>query len=97
MSPSADSDSVNWGVQGKFKSDKDEQRKTIINKNSNIIQDDKKILNDIVNKIDNNINSLHELEEFLESYSKVNNEALNSIIVKLKAFKEAIVNEINKI
>lgn len=95
--PTAPDANTNWGVEGKFKSEKDANRKYIIDPDSKIIKDDKKILNDIVSKVDSNINSLGELEKYLQSYTKVNNEALNSIISKLNAFKQAIKSELENV
>lgn len=95
--PTASDANVNWGVKGKFKSNKDDNRKFIVNPDEKIIKDDKKVLNDIISKIDANIGSLGDLEKYLESYSKINGETLNSVITKLKSFKESISNEIKNI
>ncbi len=87
---------IDWGVGG-LDGDTDTKDKQIINKDSNIIPDDKKQLNDIISKIDSNVSSLGDLSSHLQSYNKVNKDPLDSIITKLKAFKEAIKNEIDKI
>ena len=95
--PTASDSNVNWGVKGKFKSNKDDNRKFIVNPDEKIIKDDKKILNDIISKIDANISSLGDLEKYLESYSKINDQVIDSVITKLKSFKETLNNEIKNI
>lgn len=97
LAPTASSSTVNWGVKGDFKSNKDDNRKFLVDPDQKIIKDDKKVLNDIIRKIDDHVNSLGDLEKYLESYSKINNEPIGSVITKLKAFKESINNEIKKV
>jgi hypothetical protein len=95
--PSANDNQVNWGVEGKFKSNKDANRKNIINKDTKILQDDKKVLDDVVSRLDTSINSLTDLTQFLQSYSKINPEGIETIITKIKSFKEVIKGELNNL
>lgn len=97
MVPSANDNQVNWGVEGKFKSNKDANRKNIINKDTKILQDDKKVLDDVVSRLDTSINSLTDLTQFLQSYSKINPEGIETIITKIKSFKEVIKGELNNL
>lgn len=51
----------------------------------------------MVDRIDLNINSLEELKDDMKSYMKLNHEPVDSIIDKLKSYKESINSEVEKI
>lgn len=52
---------------------------------------------DIDSKVSKNVDSLGELNDFLESYTKLNRKPIMTIINQLKSYKEAITTELNNL
>lgn len=88
---------IGYGVKGKLKADGEMDDKTIINPDAKMLEDDKKILQNIIGKIIQSVNSLGTLKEFLEQYQKINPKPVDTIISQLKTFQTAIEEETKKI
>jgi len=87
-------DFASYGVKGKLKAKGEAKKTDALVPGAKVDAEDSKVLASIDNKITQGIKIFGELEEFMIEYGKVNSRPISDILAKMKAFQEALSNEI---
>jgi len=90
-------DTVGYGVKGKLKAKGGMEKGEVLNPNTEVTQDDKKILSSIDNKLVQTIKILGELENFVIEYGKINPKPISDILAQIRSYQEALLNELENI
>lgn len=89
-------DMVAYGVKGKLKAKGGAEKGEVLNLGK-LTPDDQKVLSSIDSKLTQGVKLFVDMEEFLIQYGKVNSRPISDILAKLKAFQEALQNEMGNL
>jgi len=92
-----ESSQIGYGVKGKFASHRDEKDKKVVNPNEETKPEDKEVLEEIVGKLQETLNQLKDVENFLKSYQKISSKPVSNVINQINAYLDSIQTEISEI